>query len=124
MKSPTVDGSIHSEKQYSQHPLNFYREPRWIDDRDHIVLDEAALVHCAAALGPKPVLQGCKGANPSHELNERRPSENGDVEPRCPARAQGQKAASDGEQDEAEVEDDNEISEDGGHEGGDNGQSS
>ncbi len=116
MKSPTINPSIHGEQQRSQHPLALYREPRWIDDRDDIVLDEAALVHYAASLCTKPVFQGRKRADPSHELNEGRPSEHGDVKPWCPMPAQGQKATSNSEQNKAEVEDENEIGEDASHE--------
>jgi hypothetical protein len=106
-----VNDEIDSDHQRSQHQLNVVSEPRGIEHRKNVVLDETSLISGKPGSPPKRILQRGQGTDAASELDERSPRHCRQVQVDHLPPAQYQQPAEDDEEHEEGVDEDDEIGE-------------
>jgi len=109
---PSIDHKIDGDDQRAENVLQALVEPGRINDRDQIVLDEAAGVTRLARGQAQFLFQRRQRTDAVAKLDGRRPQDGRQVQAGRPFLAQQQKAAEDDEQDEAEMQQDNAVGKD------------
>jgi hypothetical protein len=107
-----VDAQVEGQHDRAQGDLDPSGEPRGVQHRQEIVLDEASAISRLSASPAKPVLQRRERTDPPLELDQRPPDRRRKVQQHDPAPAKHQKSAGNHEQHEEEMQADNKVGED------------
>lgn len=106
---PHIRDDVDDDQPCPERPLHAARQPRRIDDRQQIVLDEAAAIARLAGLRPQAILERRQRADSARELDPCTPCQRRQMNERQPPPAQRREAAGDDEDDECQVDDDHGI---------------
>ena len=106
-----VGGRIHGQYQAAQEEREPAREGLGVEQRQEVVLDEAAGVAGLARALAEPVLERGERADPARELDERAPGRAGQVGERHAAPAERQEAPQHDERHEGEMQHDDGVGE-------------
>jgi hypothetical protein len=107
----SVDGQVERDNEEPEYKLNVSREGGGVEERQDVMLDEAAGVRRATRLAAKPMLQRGERADPTSELNRGTPDRRGHVQVGHPSPSEYQQATQHYEQHEEEVQTDDEVGE-------------
>jgi hypothetical protein len=106
-----VDDQVGEQDQESEDELNLAGEAGGVDDRQQVVLDEAARIARGAGEAPELVFERGEGTETARDLDEHSPDCRWKVEQAEPPAVEGEQTAEDDELDDGEVGDDEEVRE-------------
>lgn len=106
-----VHCKIEREDDRSEHQLHATRKATRVEDRQQVVLDEAAAVARFPSAHPESVLERRERTHPPRKLDHHSPHRGRKVQPGQPRTSENDKSAENDERDERDVDDDDEISE-------------
>ena len=110
----SVDDQIERDNEESEYKLDVSREGGGVEERQDVMLDEAAGVGRITRLAAEPLLQRGERADPAGELYRGTPHSRGHMQVGQPSPAEHQQTTQHHEQHEEEMQTDDEVGEESG----------